>query len=198
MIVLTAPTHRAYVSGGWGEPRSYRGGWHAGLDFPDKEGAPMLAAADGVVSYVTRTSMGNAGKFLVIDHGNGISSRYLHARTITVNPGDRVSRGDVVGTVGTTGTTSSAPHVHFDIKLEPDALARYAQEYGTPTTGFSRAMSWGRGAPAETFMSGATYKPGVLEASKARGVQPYKPSYGWLVAGGLAIVAGLVAARYVK
>lgn len=188
MIRLTPPTVARYVSSGWGADRSYRGGWHAGMDFPAKLGTPMLAAAAGTVAYVKNISNSYAGKYTVIDHGNGIFTRYLHADTNSKRVGDKVRRGEQIGTVGTTGTTSSGPHVHFDVKLSSDALSRFQSRYGAPTTGFSASTRWGRGAPVETFMDGATYRPGVLESSRRRGVVVYKASVTVL---GLIAVAGL-------
>lgn len=192
MIRLTPPTRSGYVSSTWGADRSYRGGWHAGLDFPDKDGAPMLAAASGVVSFVKTYSDSFAGKYVVIDHGNGISTRYLHAKKIFVKVGDRVKRGQIIGEVGATGTVSGRPHVHFDTKLKEQALREYVKRYGTPTTGFSKKMRWGRGVPTETFMDQADYKPKAIQASLKRGVKLYQPgplaAFGVLAAAGFGLV----------
>ena len=189
MIRLTPPTVPRYVSSGWGASRAYRGGWHAGLDFPAAKGTPMLAAADGTVVIAKNYANSYAGKYPVIDHGNGIFTRYLHADNVTVKVGQRVRRGQQIGTVGDTGTTSSAPHVHFDVKLSPAALAEFQRRYGKPTTGFSGSLTVAgvktNGAPAETFMDGATYKAGVLEKSASKGVKIFK---------GLSIVTGVALA----
>lgn len=198
MIRLTPPTKSGYVSSTWGADRSYRGGWHAGLDFPDKDGAPMLAAADGVITYVKNNSTSYAGKFIVIDHGDGISTRYLHARSIRVSPGQKVQRGEVIGEVGSTGTTSSAPHVHFDVKLKPEALERYRKLYGTPTTGFSAEMKpWGVGVPTEPFMDRANYKPSALQASLKKGVRLYKATTNMALVLGLATGFGWLLYKFV-
>lgn len=191
MIRLTPPTPSGAVSSGWGDSRAYRGGWHAGLDFPAPVGTPMLAAAGGVVSYIDNTDNSNAGKFLVIDHGDGVFTRYLHAHRISVRVGQRVSRGERIGEVGRTGIKSSAPHVHFDVKMGPAALAAYKAEFGEPTTGFSASMgAWGRGVPAEAIMDGATYRPAVIARGATRNVKFYKSSP--LVPVAIAGVFGLV------
>ena len=201
MIRLTPPTVPKYVSSGWGASRAYRGGWHAGLDFPAAKGSPMLAAADGRVVYVKNVSTSFAGKYPIIDHGNGVYTRYLHAEHVSAKVGQQVRRGEQIGTVGTTGTTNSAPHVHFDVKLSPAALAEYERRYGKPTTGFSGKLTVAgvstRGAPAETFMDDATYKPGVAEASVARGVQFYRDSFSLALGVGLAAGVGWLLYRYV-
>lgn len=194
MIRLTPPTRSGYVSSTWGADRSYRGGWHAGLDFPDKNGAPMLAAASGTVSFVKNYSDSFAGKYVVIDHGHGISTRYLHAKEIFVKVGDRVKRGQVIGEVGATGTVSGRPHVHFDTKLKEQALQKYTKRYGTPTTGFSKKMRWGWGVPTETFMDRANYKPSALQASLEKGVKFYHPRPSRTA--GAAIVVGFGWALY--
>jgi len=187
MIRLTPPTVPGVVSSGWGASRAYRGGWHAGLDFFDKKGAPMLAAADGTVAYVKNHSDSYAGKYTVIDHGDGIFTRYLHANANYKNVGDKVHRGEVIGEVGTTGTTSTPPHVHFDVKLAEGALARFLMKYGQPITGFSALLKpWGQGVPAETFMDKATYKPGVKEQSLAKGVK----FYAGISIGAIALIGG--------
>ena len=151
----------------------------------------MLAAAPGVVAYVRNTApAGNfAGRYAVIDHGNGTYTRYLHADHIYAQTGDRVGRGDQIGLVGDSGTTSTAPHVHFDVKLTPEALAKYQASFGKPTTGFAAEMKpWGFGVPAEALMDKARYRPGVLEQALAKGVSRYSP----LAVAGIGI-AGLVA-----
>lgn len=200
MIRLTPPTHRKYAHSGWGAARTYRKGWHAGLDFPDATGKPMLAAAPGVVSYVKNTSTSYAGKYTVIDHGNGILTRYLHANANYKKVGDRVSRGEQIGEVGTTGTKSSGAHVHFDVRLKPDALQEFIRRYGKPTTGFTGQLHGAHAVPAETFMDDVTYRDGVVEASKKKGVVFYQsaPLGGFLVGAGLAVVAGLLVARYLR
>jgi murein DD-endopeptidase MepM/ murein hydrolase activator NlpD len=197
VIRLTPPTSAGVVSSGWGDSRAYRGGWHAGLDFHAPKGSPIRAAAPGIVNRVVNTPVENAGKYIVLDHGNGIYTRYLHADRLDRRVGDRVSRGESIGVVGTTGAASSGPHVHFDVKLAPSALAEYVRRYGTPTTGFSPAMSWGRGVPAETFMDEVTYEPGVVEASLARGVRFYQSDYSTVIGIGLAVGVGWLLYRYV-
>jgi murein DD-endopeptidase MepM/ murein hydrolase activator NlpD len=176
MIRLTPPTVEKLVSSGWGQSRAYRGGWHAGLDFPSKLGSPVRASAPGVVSKVQNQDTSNAGLYVVIDHG-GIFTRYLHNNANHVSVGQRVSRGERIADVGTTGH-SAGPHVHFDTKLLLSNLATYKQKYGEPTTGFAKSMSVGMGqratgVPSETFMDGAIYKPSVIENSTKRGVVFY-------------------------
>ena len=189
MIRLTPPTRARTVSSGWGDSRAYRNGWHAGLDFHDVRGSPLLAAAPGVVSKSAETSS-FAGKYIVIDHGGGISTRYLHNEQNLVRKGDRVGRGQKIGTIGSSGTVSGKPHTHFETRMDKPALDRYRTTYGTPASGFSKAFWMGRAVPSETFMDGAKYKVGLLAKSVSRGVILYKPPSSGLLK---LVLAGAVA-----
>jgi murein DD-endopeptidase MepM/ murein hydrolase activator NlpD len=88
---------------------------HDGLDI-DKSGEigdPIVAIADGKVTFAQLR--GTRANVVRIDHGQGWSSGYGHLLEILVHVGQPVSRGDTIGTLGNTGTTSTGPHVHFDI-----------------------------------------------------------------------------------
>lgn len=184
---LSPPTRRAVASSAWGADRSYRGGWHEGLDFHDDAGEPVLAAAGGTVVRVDNTPDSFAGRWIAIDHGDGIVSRYLHNLRNDVTRGQRVSRGQRIGLVGDTGTTSAQPHVHFDIKASKAAAEAYVRKFGMPATGLGRQMSLGIGIPSEPYMSGVTYTDKAKRQSLAARVPLYQPP--WLfyiaVAGGL-------------
>ncbi len=86
---------------------------HNGVDFAAPQGTPIYATGDGVVFRV-KTDLGGYGKFVEIDHGYGFLSRYAHMNEFKVRPGQKIKRGDQIGTVGNTGS-STAPHVHYEI-----------------------------------------------------------------------------------
>lgn len=90
---------------------------HSGVDISNACGTPLLAAADGVVSHMGFDASG--GWRLVIAHGvvDGVSLQtvYLHAQGYRVRAGDRVTRGQVVGSMGTTGWSTGC-HLHFSVK----------------------------------------------------------------------------------
>jgi murein DD-endopeptidase MepM/ murein hydrolase activator NlpD len=176
MLRLTPPTVKGFISSTWGRPREYRDGWHEGLDFPTPVNSPVLAAADGEVVRVDNVSDSFAGKHIVIHHGGGMHSRYLHNTTNLVKVGDKVKRGQEIAKAGTTGTSGAgAPHVHFDLKFAQQAHAAYESRYGEPSTGWGASMSGlGRGVPAETFMDKATYSPQAEKWAKDRGVVFYQ------------------------
>jgi murein DD-endopeptidase MepM/ murein hydrolase activator NlpD len=84
---------------------------HTGIDIKAARGAPVLAAASGVVSFVGRWSA--YGKIVEIDHGNGLITRYAHLDRHIVEQGAAVVSGEQIGTVGSTGRTTGA-HLHFE------------------------------------------------------------------------------------
>ncbi len=89
---------------------------HDGMDFTAPVGTDVYATGDGVVSDIqlSRARRGY-GNLIEIDHGYGYKTIYAHMEDIKVRPGQRVKRGDVIGTVGNTGL-STAPHLHYEIR----------------------------------------------------------------------------------
>jgi murein DD-endopeptidase MepM/ murein hydrolase activator NlpD len=84
---------------------------HTGIDIKAARGAPVFAAASGVVCFVGRWSA--YGKIVEIDHGNGLVTRYAHLDRHIVEQGAAVDAGEQIGTVGSTGRTTGA-HLHFE------------------------------------------------------------------------------------
>jgi murein DD-endopeptidase MepM/ murein hydrolase activator NlpD len=104
-----------------GQPRSP----HSGLDIAAPTGTPIVATADGIVSLV-HDGMVLTGKTVMIDHGFGLDSVYIHMSDISVEQGQRVRQGDPIGAIGMTGRTNG-PHLHFGIswygaKLDPQTV----------------------------------------------------------------------------
>jgi murein DD-endopeptidase MepM/ murein hydrolase activator NlpD len=100
---------------GWRiDPINGRQALHTGLDFQANAGAPIVAAAGGVV--VTSQAHPEYGNMVEIDHGNGLVSRYAHASRLIVKKGDLVKRGQQIALVGTTGR-STGPHLHFEVMV---------------------------------------------------------------------------------
>lgn len=87
------------------------GTFHYGVDIGVVTGTPVHAAADGTV--VTSTYHEDAGNYVVIDHADGVRTRYLHNSVLCVNAGDTVKQGEVIAYSGNTGT-STGPHLHFE------------------------------------------------------------------------------------
>jgi len=86
--------------------------WHGGVDLAGKEGSDIIAVAGGVVTWAgERYGYGN---LVEVDHGDGLVTRYAHARTVKVKLGEVVQKGQVVALMGSTGR-STGPHVHFEV-----------------------------------------------------------------------------------
>jgi len=86
--------------------------WHAGVDLAGKEGSDIIAVAGGVVTYADERY--GYGNLVEVDHGDGLVTRYAHAKSIEVKVGDVVQKGQVVALMGSTGR-STGPHVHFEV-----------------------------------------------------------------------------------
>jgi murein DD-endopeptidase MepM/ murein hydrolase activator NlpD len=93
---------------------------HKGIDFSAPVGTPVRATGDGLVQTVTRTERG-LGNQIVIDHGFGYKTLYASLDELNVRQGERVKRGDLIGTVGNTGL-SVAPHLHYEVHLNGKAM----------------------------------------------------------------------------
>ena len=87
---------------------------HKGIDIGASAGADIIAAADGTVTAASYSSA--AGNYVMIDHGGGLYTVYMHASSLLVSPGQTVSAGDVIAKVGSTGI-STGSHLHFGVSL---------------------------------------------------------------------------------
>ncbi|MDX1685583.1 MAG: M23 family metallopeptidase [Saprospiraceae bacterium] len=89
---------------------------HNGIDFTAPRGTPIQATGDGVVKNVIRKRTGY-GQHVIIDHGYGYQTLYGHMKSIHVEAGEKVTKGQQIGTVGSTGT-STAPHCHYEVRFQ--------------------------------------------------------------------------------
>ena len=88
--------------------------FHSGLDISNRIGTKVIAPADGKISYAARKRY--IGNEVIVDHGNGLDTRYGHLKKILVKRGQKVKRGDVIALLGNTGQ-STGPHVHYEVHL---------------------------------------------------------------------------------
>jgi murein DD-endopeptidase MepM/ murein hydrolase activator NlpD len=86
--------------------------WHGGVDFADAEGSPIVAANAGIVALAEALPLG--GNTVVINHGQGVLTEYLHLSAFTVHKGDPVDRGALIGHMGATGLVTG-PSVHWGL-----------------------------------------------------------------------------------
>lgn len=88
--------------------------FHKGLDIANKQGCPIVATADGVVSFAGEN--GSLGQTVVVDHGYGFVTRYAHVQKGLKKRGERVQRGETIALMGNTGR-STGPHLHYEVRL---------------------------------------------------------------------------------
>lgn len=106
------------ISGLFGAQRIYNGtpgSYHSGMDIAAPSGTIFVAPADGVVTLAAGVPFTLEGKLLMIDHGMGLNSAFLHGSELFVKVGDVVRQGQPIGKVGATGR-ASGPHLHWGMK----------------------------------------------------------------------------------
>lgn len=119
------PLDDAIITGVYGSQRILNGKPrrpHYGLDYAAKEGTPVKAMLDGVVTLAEKDLYFTGGT-IIFDHGHGISTLYMHMKDVNVVKGQKIVQGEIIGTVGQTGR-STGPHLDirlnwFDVKLDP-------------------------------------------------------------------------------
>jgi murein DD-endopeptidase MepM/ murein hydrolase activator NlpD len=124
------PAH-GRVSGAFGAQRIFRGGvpaaYHSGTDIAAGAGALVVAPADGVVTLAPPPDFSLEGNLVIVDHGMGLTSSFLHLSTALVRPGQVVHQGDPIGRVGATGR-ATGPHLHWSMvwngaRIDPQSVA---------------------------------------------------------------------------
>jgi murein DD-endopeptidase MepM/ murein hydrolase activator NlpD len=113
-----------HISGRFGNQRVYNGiakSPHSGMDIAVPQGTPVKAPAGGIITFAD-PDLYLTGGTVLLDHGHGVSSNFLHLSRIDVKVGQRVEQGDVIGAVGMTGR-ATGPHLHwglnwFDVRLD--------------------------------------------------------------------------------
>ena len=109
---------RGILTSGFGyrsDPVSGKQALHRAIDFSTAPGQPVIATADGIVLHAERS--GRLGNAVSIAHGFGYTTRYGHLSRFTVEAGQRVQRGDVIGYVGNTGRATGY-HLHYEVRLD--------------------------------------------------------------------------------
>lgn len=116
---------RGRLSGRFGSQRIYNGnpgGYHSGNDVATgASGTPYVAPADGVVILAAERPFTLEGYLLMIDHGMGLNSAFLHSSRLAVREGERVRQGQVIGYIGATGR-ATGPHLHWSLKWRSSRL----------------------------------------------------------------------------
>jgi len=105
------------VTGSFGEridPFNGEGAFHRGVDISSSVGQPVVAPADGVVTFAD--FLGGYGRAIIVDHGHGLTTRYGHLANFAVIAGQEIHRGDTIGYVGLSGR-STGPHLHYEVRI---------------------------------------------------------------------------------
>jgi murein DD-endopeptidase MepM/ murein hydrolase activator NlpD len=122
------PIENPIISGVYGSQRILNGipkSPHYGVDFAADEGTPIKNMLEGVVT-LSEKDLYYTGGTVIVDHGHGISTLYMHMKDVNVSKGQSIKQGDLIGTVGKTGR-STGPHLHiqlhwYDMKLDPASV----------------------------------------------------------------------------
>jgi murein DD-endopeptidase MepM/ murein hydrolase activator NlpD len=116
-LPVARPVERMRITSGFGprrDPINRRRSIHEGIDIAGRIGTPILAPADGTVSYVGVQR--GYGRLVKVRHANGIETVYAHLNRARVRVGDRVERGQRIADLGNTGR-STGPHLHYEVRL---------------------------------------------------------------------------------
>ena len=125
---FNVPIENSIITGVYGSQRILNGipkSPHYGLDFAAKEGTPIKAMLDGVVT-LSEKDLYYTGGTIIFDHGHGVSTLYMHLKDVNVSRGQKVKKGEIIGTVGKTGRSTGA-HLDirlnwYDVKLDPASV----------------------------------------------------------------------------
>ncbi len=125
-VKLTIPSRKPVenftLTSGYGfrsDPFRGRRARHKGIDMAGPIGTPIYATADGIVGRAQW--LGGYGKYIEINHGNGIQTRYGHLSRLNVKPNARVKSGDLIGFMGSTGR-STGSHLHYEVRIAGEAV----------------------------------------------------------------------------
>ena len=125
---FNVPIDNTIITGVYGSQRILNGipkSPHYGLDFAAKEGTPIKAMLDGEVT-LSEKDLYYTGGTIIFDHGHGVSTLYMHLKDVNVSKGQKVKKGEIIGTVGKTGRSTGA-HLDvrlnwYDVKLDPASV----------------------------------------------------------------------------
>lgn len=110
---------------GWRlDPFTGEDGYHYGIDFRAPLGTPVRATAAGHVTSIGER--GDYGLVVTIDHGDGVETKFAHLESAQCQEGERVQRGDIIGTLGSSGR-STGPHVHYEVRV--NGVAQNPERY---------------------------------------------------------------------
>jgi len=101
------------------DPFTGRARRHEGIDIPGPMGTPIYATADGVAEHAGWSN--GYGNLVKLSHGAGLETRYGHMSALSVNPGDHIAKGQIIGYMGSTGR-STGSHLHYEVRIDGAAV----------------------------------------------------------------------------
>ncbi|MXP26363.1 peptidoglycan DD-metalloendopeptidase family protein [Altererythrobacter indicus] len=116
------PVEGVTLTSGYGmrnHPVLHKRAAHKGVDLAGPRGTPVYATADGTVGKAQY--FGSYGNYVQIEHGGDLETRYAHLSSYTVNAGEHVKKGELIGYIGTTGR-STGPHLHYEVRVDGEAV----------------------------------------------------------------------------
>ena len=113
---------------------------HNGVDLAAAHGTPVYATADGMVGMAQY--YGSYGNYVQIEHGGEMQTRFAHLSSYTVNQGDRVKKGELIGYIGSTGR-STGPHLHYEVRVEGQPVNPVPYMTGTYARAEGEGMAMG-------------------------------------------------------
>lgn len=128
-----------HITGSFGEridPFNGEGAFHTGIDIATNYGSPVIAPADGVVVFAGMES--GYGRMVVINHTQGVTTRFAHLSAFTVVSGEQVHRGETIAYVGDSGR-STGPHLHYEVRINDTPVNPYKYLRQTFSQSFVRA-----------------------------------------------------------
>jgi hypothetical protein len=167
-VVLPRPSR---ITSGFGSGREFNGrvqSRHTGTDFAGAVGAPVRAAARGIVALVATFHL--AGRVIYIDHGEGLVSAYFHLSRQLVTSGDTVDAGQTIGHVGASGRVTG-PHLHWVVRyggISVDPLSLVELAHGSETERERETETVGPGSNPSPSPS----PPPSPKNARPSGVQP--------------------------
>ena len=134
LLPTTLPVKEAFLGSPFGhrsDPIVGQRAMHEGIDFNAESGTPVVAAADGVVLSAGWQS--DFGNLIEVDHGDGLTTRYVHLSRMNAKAGSLVKRGERIGAVGSTGR-STGSHLHFEVRMlgvaqNPASFLKQGEEF---------------------------------------------------------------------
>jgi len=135
------PIHAPHAGQHFGADRPGRPGGHFGFDIARREGHPVVSVREGIVKHIQRDSNASGGLWVEVEHGHGVSSRYLHLNHIDarLRVGDPVQTGQTLGGIGNTGPNSRGAHLHFELRAATGGES-------TPIDPYPHLKKWGAGS----------------------------------------------------